>query len=647
MDTSRGSTYDSYELTKKFNASNQNQMMEIIERTELETIIGSGSMKLFFARNVDPNPSIDTTLLIESSREFLPGSQRTSNESRWDWGPQVWDNFTSGPEYLDGRREDRREQMPMTSNSTYTLIPPEMKDDTTQLPFWPRIDADFSQFDDKVWLQSRIETTSNRGFTINGNPYNLNVRTINNQFNRSESNQFWFMDRDIGDDEVNMSGTWDFSYTANMDFTFDSANGLLIEMVTNHDYTINIDLTNSSFTAWGENAGGSKLITVHWTQDETNVLVEASIDYGRSRPNVAVGSSQLMAGDVLGYDYTGTSLMNSEMLVDIFNSTSGISVHIDDRGSKRNLQSSGDFDIDIYRHDSGHIWATNTQIGQVTGSHSEWDNGYQWDGLAGMWQNSTCPGNRCPGDDGTINYPEFKLDAWDSSSNSSYEISPHVDDRRHIDMGDDDRDQGNDGGGFNLDFPREINQTSLVVSTSLKNFNINGYPYVVEAEVRPASYRSTFTQNGVEIWLGTQPVYGTLTLTASATTRITFDSLTGVLMEYHESMEYDISLTYNQPGGGSEWGIIFDMTMDGSSDFTVTIKNHPRQFQSEQTDIPTSTSTSESSTSGTETSTTSTETSKPSTSSSSENTPDLPLPSPILPVIAGFFAIAFVYRKRN
>ncbi|MHA2173159.1 MAG: hypothetical protein ACXAB7_25165 [Candidatus Kariarchaeaceae archaeon] len=635
MDSSRGSTWDSYEYREKYNFSNPSQTMEIVERNETETKIGAGWIDLFFARNVDPDLSRDTTLLVESYNELQPGSYRNTTEDRYDWG-KGWEYFINdcpdvdncAPENLAGRGEGRREQMSMTSNGTYAIIPPEMLEPTTRLPFWPRLETDFSQLDDTVWLQSRVLTTGTRAFTINGNPYpSVNVKTVNNHYARSDAYPIWVIDRDIGDD-VNMSGSWDYTYSANMDFTYDN-NGLLLEMVTNHDYLIDINLANSSFIAWGIQAGGHKQITIHWTQTETNTH----------------------------YDYVGSRSFNTKMLVDIYNATSGLSFHVDDRGTTRSEQvSGGDFDINIYRHDSGHVWATNSQVGQVTGSHSEWENNFRVDELGvGQWFNMTCPTDPgCP-DDGSIDMQEFKLDAWDSPSNSSYEIAPHIDDRRHIDMGDDDRDDGDDGddGGFRLDFPREIDQTSFVVSTSLEDFTINGYPYVVKAEVRTASYKSEFTQDKVEVWLGDLPINATLTVTATATLRITFDSHTGVIMEHYESMEYDISVVFDGtvtfPGGGPPAGVIFDMIMDGYATQTITIKNHPRKFQEAQTEIPTlptSTSTSETSTS--ETSSTSTKTSEPGeTSSSSENTPDLPLPSPILPVIAGFFAIAFVYRKRN
>ncbi|MHA2250559.1 MAG: hypothetical protein ACXAD7_09355 [Candidatus Kariarchaeaceae archaeon] len=650
-----------------WDTDNPSQYFEYDEEYRSFDGFGLGEVDLFFARNVDPIAELDTTFLVDIWQTFQPGSVNTEyrDEGRWDDGLQDigWNNGSDNPNTWDmqGETYDDDDQESTWSNGTYALITREMTDGHIDVDWNPPFPMDPSALalnQDPPGYEANIinrytNDSSNFNITINSVYLDfLNVRSVTAEFGLGLYNIPMNLEENFMGMDVTLSGSWNFEYNRFSEFLFDLDTGLLLDIYEMGSTFFWFDAMSPSFKIWADTTNATVAIAESESRIETRSmsLTEASShwngpDGSHVRP-ISQGTYRLEAGDSLNYDIDGFSYYESSMLVDVANGN-----HKDDRYNMRDVDITGELDMQIYRHDQSEDAFYAVNIDSTTQTGTDEGHEYGWEGGVQYQDHSWGPDS--------ISFTEFRLDEFNSPSNDSYEIAPFLENRRYIELGDDDRDGGDDG-GFNIDFDREMPMHGTYVDTKYEDYSINGFNYFIEALVRGAEYKKELIQNNYQIWLGNLPIdTATLNVTAFATQELVYDSRTGALLEFNQEQEVEISIyyedtvTFSDEHGTSTMDVLFDLTIYIDSGYYIELTGHSSLnnplYDEVQTDIPTDPSTVVTTT-PVDTNTTTTSTTPGETSSddtSDENTtPDLPLPVPFLPFAFGLAVITILYKRK-
>lgn len=657
----------------QYSSSDDVDMFQFSERDNLTNLkeytndgshsqqMSDGILELFFGRNVDPSPSLDTTFTMRIDLTNQPGSNVSGYNDNGNWDGYSnqfqWNNATPWYQDLSYQSQEYEGQESARSNQTYSFIPIEMEALDLDVPEDVLRDTPL----DEVLNQGPSSTTvpliardtygSTDNYTINGKDYtNMNLITAWSDYYGSFSGTY-NETIDTNGKEIVFSGNYILEYGKYSEFTYDSATSLLVEVYQTEWSRYHIDGANSSFLLWDNNGvGGLNMSGLanedkFWDLEQSMTLEKASSHYGNSRP-LSSGENLLEEGNQLLFDMVANG--ESSQLIDIW--------YGDNRNyisSETSSQSTGDLLIDVYRHQNGSFEAF-TAFNQhiIIQSHIS-ENGKLNQGVW-EWKNQTQP---------TFWYDEFSFEDFDTASNSSYEIEPFLESEMWIDYGED---QG--GGLFGINFERNIPMLNSSSETIYENFIINSRDYFIEAELIAGNYEMSWSGNDLMCFgpCGGLEVPVDVDVHAFGRNEFVYDSWTGALLEVSDKIEYEIFVygdieVKDQAGNpildpsGNPYHAGIDMTVYGYSDFEVTIATHPKLYQSVQTVFPTPpvtttdppVTTDPSTNTTTTTNTTSTSETSTKESGDTSETPDLPLPLPIMPFAIGLLVVSVIYTKRK
>lgn len=617
----------------------------------------------------------DHLLLVNWEGTTVTPSTRTTWENFFDGGDPAcsgWCNSTASVEDTSGRyyssdnNNDDENAMPLVSNATYLIQMSEMLDDFIyfdQLK-WMQPEMDLGTFDGNIPLISRsVNDETAVKFNINGADKFLNTKYSVSNFAISWTEAFGAATT-FGDPNaplIDVNATVDIIVNYDFEYRFDQANGMLLEIIEDKSYSMNILYSNSSMDNpnWNPTDGGPETFafemytSIIGSSRNHMTIQEASSFYGNTRA-ASSGANRIEQGDLLVYDSESSNefSFDSDMVVGD-SSTTGWENYDSKWGYSDGY---GTVNFDVYRHQPGSF---DTVMFMEGTSNGEW--GYDNSGThQGQYRSDSNTSTWGP-----ENYLDYDYMSFMSSADE--EIIHFFDENMNFD---DDflYDDNDNGDGWRLNYNRDVPQSGVVNDTAFhadlssdEIFQINGFDRTwFDVQMYGQNYERTYNEvveipvfrddNG-EAWMNV-----TLTGIAEGSQEFFYDSNTGVLLRMEQRTNVYLTLDGNQL-------ITFDVFEEGkepatitvtadffasitiSEKFSIMLNEHPVEYLTAESTDPidhvTDTSTSTTTTVDTITSSSTT------TSDDGGNGADLPLPVPIVPVLSALTVVAIYVRKRK
>ncbi|OLS23062.1 MAG: hypothetical protein HeimC2_28020 [Candidatus Heimdallarchaeota archaeon LC_2] len=672
------------------NDTNSDQLYRFEENYNMGHEITKGDLDLFLIKSgvnlppfTSPEGDFDHLMIVdwEGMTVDLPGdrSTRSGGDKFFDAGGDgLWHNNTYPVEYTAGRYYSSDDDnngddndgddnvQPIVSNATYLILMSEMLDDTMYFDEldWFRSDMDLGTFNPEIPVTSRsVNDEAGTRVYVNGAELFLNTKHLQSSFATVHTETFKTQINFGGPNDPNaqwidVNATVDITVNYDFEYRFDQANGMLLEIIENKNYSINLLYTNSSLA--NTPGGGPTTMSLEFAQSidgsSSNHMTinEASSFYGNTRP-VSSGVNRIEEGHLLVYDQDVENSFSFDTTMSGGNElTTGF-----DRTESRwgDTYAYGTASFDVYRHQPGSFDTVMVMEGIREG---EWgyhsfgtDRGFNFD----FSDSVTLP-------------PEAYLDFDYMSflSTASEEIQHFFDPNMNFNddflYDDDDNERDN---GWRLNYDREVPMSGVVNHTVThmdipigETLWINGYEHTwFELEVFEQKYETTYNQaveipvernEDGEVWMTVQ-----LTGTAKGQQTFYYDADTGVLLAMEQRIRVDLTLegtevvditveVPEQPPTTIQMSVDFYADITIEEGFNLFLSEHPVEYLTAEAADPVDHSIVDTTTTPPGTTTTPADTTSDDTT---EESSDLPLPVPIIPVLSGLGIITILIRKRK
>ena len=624
--------------------------------------------------NLPPLGAMDTWVTVRSDLTSQPGSYHVDyqNSTMDQGGVATWQNPTPNTYNTTGQHQGNGEQsMGMYSNATYAVIFPEM-----EMPYFNLTDQMgggggnpfyyFTNFDGLIYRNSTTIETGLRPFDINGGYRNINFQTVSVIFSGFWDQSGYQMipfgpDGDPNTPYANVSTYFSLSFQYQLNYTYDTANTLLVETSRASSMDILMSFPNQNVSLNSANQGYLWDANVQqdavgsYSEIQVSTVSTADSFYGNTRPSSTADVLRLKDGDFLTYDWSQDSDSKLEWNYNVQNQT-GV---FNSRNIMKNSNSmtKGDLIIDLFRHNANMFDAAIALQGASDYSfHSE---GSRSDNQGTYYD----PSNTFQQNDPNALY----LGLIQLPTNSTYDFTPFFESQMHTEYSVlDNCGDNNNGDCLQFNYTRDVNPFGSTNTTSYyinlvqdqkgEYPVINGYTYYeFNATETTQLFKLDYTGTSqISVFYGPYQLWIDVPVTVHADAKQSFyyDSDTGALIAQDQEVHGSISVSYTGPhtldtGQGYTYPVTVNINVNAYADShqSMLLKTHPYLYKTQPT-MPVA-STPPTSTTSTSTSTTTTTSSEQQSSTENTSGAGLPLPVPVLPIAFGLLSMVVIVRKRK